>query len=302
MSSYNRLNEYLKNLFGTRTLKICINGGFTCPNRDGTKGTSGCIFCLSGGTLIRENEIEPISKQVDNFLSSYKGLRSEAYIAYFQEYTNTYAPIDELKRKYDEALNSSDKFVALDVDTRADCINEEICQLLASYQDKYHVFVEIGMQTASDTTHALINQNITNDDIVNAVKLLKKYDLETIVHLMVDLPGENHKNVVESLKLINELDVDGIKIHNTYVLEGTKLGEMYKNHEYIPFSQDDYIDEVVYILTHLNPKIVIHRLVGDAPEDKLLGPSWAKNKKQIMNEINKIMDGGNLSQGMYYKA
>ena len=300
MPSYNRLNEYLKKKYGGRTLKICINGGFTCPNRDGTKGTSGCIFCLNGGSLIKDNSLASISNQIKSFLSSYKGERADRFIAYFQEYTNTYGDIETLKKKYDEALNASDKFVLLDIDTRCDCINEDIAKLLASYKNKVDVCVELGLQTSSNSTHAFINQNITNEDCINSVNLLKKYGIECVIHLMVDLPYETHINLVESVKFINSLKPNGIKIHNTYVLKGTKLGELYQKGIYSPISQDEYIDEVIYILTHLDPEIVIHRLVGDSPTTLLLGPTWAKNKKQIMNEINNVMEQSNLFQGIYF--
>ena len=301
MNGYNRLNTHLKNLFNKRTLKICINGGFTCPNRDGTKGINGCAFCINGGSLVKGNSLLSIREQINQFISSYKGERADAYIAYFQEYTNTYAPIEILKEKYDEALNSSDKFVALDIDTRPDCINEEVVELLHSYQDKYHVFVELGLQTSNEETHKRINQNITNDDVVKAVGLLKKYNIETVIHLMVGLPGETHQDIVNTINFINKLDVEGIKIHSTYVLKGTQLEKMFLSNEYLPLSIDAYISEVVYILTHVSPKVVIHRITGDAPEDLLLVPSFAKNKKLIMNEINNLFENGNIYQGKYYK-
>lgn len=301
MTGYNHLNKYLKDLFGVRTLKICINGGFTCPNRDGTKGTNGCAFCSNGGSLVNGNSLLTIKEQVNQFLSSYKGERADAYIAYFQEYTNTYAPIDVLKQKYDEALNSSDKFVALDIDTRPDCINEEVVELLHSYQDKYHVFVELGLQTSNEETHKRINQNISNNDFINAVKLLKKYNIEIVVHIMVGLPGESHQDIVNTINFVNDLDINGIKIHSTYVLKGTQLEKMYLSNEYIPLTVDDYISEVIYVLSHISPKVVIHRITGDAPEDSLLAPSFAKNKKLVMNEINNLFQNGNIYQGKYYK-
>lgn len=301
MNGYNRLNEYLDSLFGGRTLKICIDGGFTCPNRDGTKGNKGCIFCLNGGSLIKENSKESISKQVENYISSYKGDRADKYIAYFQEYTNTYGDINTLKKKYDEALNASSNFVALDIDTRADCINDEVCKLLSSYNDKYHVFVELGLQTASEKSHVLINQNITNDEVINACNLLNKYRIETIIHLMIGLPNETHEDIVNTVKFVNSLNIKGIKIHSTYVLKGTELGNMYLKGEYHPLSKDDYIDEVLYILTHLRNDIIIHRLTGDAPKETLLAPEWASKKKIIMNEINNIMSSSALYQGKYYK-
>lgn len=301
MEAYNKLNNYYKKIFGERTLKVCINGHFTCPNRDGSKGKEGCAFCYNGGSLISGNNPKSIKNQIEDFLSSYKRKRANKFIAYFQEYTNTYGTIDELKRKYDEALNSSSSFVGLDIDTRADCINEEVCKLLSSYSDKYHVFVELGLQTANEETHVLMNQNITNNDVINACTLLKKYNIETIIHLMVGLPNETHKDIVNTVDFINKLDVEGIKIHSTYVLKGTRLALLYERGEYVPLSKDDYIDEVIYILTHLNPNMIIHRITGDAPTSLLIAPSWANNKKTVMNEINKIMSNSSLYQGKHNK-
>lgn len=301
MEAYNRLNDYYKKLFGERTLKICINGHFTCPNRDGTKGREGCIFCYNGGSLINGDSPKKISEQIEDFLLSYKGERANKFIAYFQEYTNTYGSIEELKKKYDEALNASPNFVGLDIDTRPDCINESVCELISSYNDKYHVFVELGLQTSNENTHRLLNQNITNDDVRNACALLKKYNIETIVHLMIGLPNETHDDIVKTVEFINELNVEGIKIHSTYILKDTKLALLYEKGEYIPLSKDDYIDEVIYILTYLRKDMIIHRITGDAPSSLLIGPSWANNKKVVMNEINRIMSYSNLYQGKYYR-
>jgi hypothetical protein len=296
---YRRLNEYLKEKFHQRTLKICIDGGFTCPNRDGSKGLGGCIFCSSKGSGENLHSTLSIREQVEQYLASNRSKRADAYLVYFQNFSSTYASCEVLKSKYDEALISP-KIVGIDIDTRCDCINEEICSLLATYQDKYYVFVELGLQTSNEKTHILDNQQITNENFINAVKLLNKYHIDVVVHLMVGLPNESHQDVVNTINFLQGINYQGIKIHSTYVLKNTKLNELYQNGFYQPLELEEYIDECIYILTHINPDVVIHRISGDPPKDQLVAPLWASHKKWVMNGINNKMEKMNLYQGMYY--
>lgn len=298
MEIYNKFNQYLKNKFGERTLKICIDGDFTCPNRDGKKATGGCIFCGergSGERVKREN----ISLQVTSFLNSYKAKRANKFIAYFQNFTNTYASIDQLKAKYDSAL-IDDRIVAIDIDTRPDCINEEVCKLLSEYSKKYYVYVELGLQTSNENTHKLINQHITNDDFLRAVSLLRKYKIDVVVHVMVGLPGESHEDIVNTIDFLKEVDYQGIKIHSTYVIENTVLETMVKNGSYIPMEREEYIEELMYILTHIRKDIIVHRITGDPPKSVLVAPLWATQKKLIINHIENLMKDKNLSQGCLF--
>ena len=298
MERYNHLNTYLKEKFGERTLKICIDAGFTCPNRDGTKGVGGCIFCGERGSGEHLKTID-IASQVENHLASYRGMRANKFIVYFQNFTNTYNSIESLKKKYDNAL-IDERIVGIQIATRPDCINEEIARLLFSYTDKYSVCVELGLQTSNENTGKVINRCYTNEDFINAVTILRKYNIEIVTHIMVGLPGETHKDIVNSVNFVNNLDIQGLKIHSTYVTNDTKLNEMYENKQYSPITLEYYLDELCYIITHLRKDIILHRISGDAPKDMLVAPSWNSHKKLVLNGIDKILREKDLYQGMYY--
>lgn len=295
---YNHLNEYFKKKFGERTLKICIDGGFTCPNRDGTLSTKGCIFCGNRGSGEHLNFID-IPSQVKNFFNSYKASRANKFIIYFQNFTNTYDTIENLKKKYDSALIDN-RIVGISIATRPDCITEEICKLLNSYKNKLEVFVELGLQTANDETAKIINRGYKSRVFTKAVELLNKYNLETIVHIMVGLPNENIIDIKNTINFINNHNIQGLKIHSTYIIKNTELANMYQNGTYTPISLEYYIETATYILTHINPKIIIHKISGDAPKNLLLAPSWNSHKKWILNGIDKYMRENNLYQGMYF--
>ena len=297
---YKHLNKYLKEKFGERTLKICIDGGFTCPNRDGTKSSNGCIFCSERGSGEHINSVPEIGSQVRNYFKSYKAQRANKFIAYFQNFTNTYAPVNILKEKYDSAL-IDDRIVALAVATRPDCINEEICKLLKSYSNKYYVWVELGLQTSNNITGELINRGYSSDEFSKAVDLLNKYNIDVVTHIMIGLPGENFEDLKNTVNFINSHNIQGLKIHCTYVVENTVLADMYKNGNYEPISLDYYLDCASYVLTHISPDIIIHRVSGDAPKDLLLAPEWNCHKKWIINGLDKILRDHNLWQGMDYK-
>ena len=298
MERYNHLNTYLKEKFGERTLKICIDAGFTCPNRDGTKGVGGCIFCGERGSGEHLKTID-IASQVENHLASYRGMRANKFIVYFQNFTNTYDSIENLKKKYDSAL-IDERIVGIQIATRPDCINEEIARLLFSYTDKYSVCVELGLQTSNENTGKVINRCYTNEDFINAVTILRKYNIEIVTHIMVGLPSETHKDIVNSVNFVNNLDIQGLKIHSTYVTNDTRLNEMYENNQYSPITLEYYLDELCYIITHLRKDIVLHRISGDAPKDMLVAPFWNSHKKLVLNGIDKILRDKDLYQGMYH--
>lgn len=296
---YKHFNNYLKNKFGERTLKICIDGGFTCPNRDGSKGVGGCIFCSSRGSGDHMKNYD-ISKQVQDYFQSYRSKRANRFIAYFQNFTNTYDCIDNLKMKYDSAL-IDDRIVALAVATRPDCICEDIVKLLKSYSKKYYVWVELGLQTSNDYTGDLINRCYSSEQFSSAVKLLNEYGIDVVTHVMIGLPNETRNDLKNTVSFINQHNIQGLKIHSCYVIKGTKLADMYTNKEYVPITLDEYLEEASYVLTHISPNIIIHRISGDAPKDLLLAPEWNLHKKWIMNGLDKKLKQENLFQGMYYK-
>ena len=299
MKTYNHLNEYYKEKFNERTLKICIDASFTCPNRDGKKGKGGCIFCSSSGSGDLLYSSLSIKDQVKNFLDSYKGKRANKFIVYFQNFTNTYGPIRELKRKYDEAL-CDERIVGIDIATRPDAIDEEVCKLLASYKDRYYVAVELGLQTSNEITHRFINQNITNEEFIKAVNLLNKFQIDAIIHIMVGLPQETHQDIINTIKFLNTINYQGLKIHSTYVIKNTILGNMFESGKYVPLSFEEYINEVIYILLHINENVIIHRITGDPPKDNLLAPSWTTHKKRVLNLVENIFIKNNYKQGMYF--
>lgn len=292
---YNYLNNFLKNKFGERTLKICVDGGFTCPNRDGTCARGGCIFCNERGSGERIDGNLSIAEQVRNGLK-YKQNRANKFIIYFQNFTNTYDTIENLKRKYDSSL-IDDRIVGLAIATRPDCIDQDIVSLIKSYQGKYYVWVELGLQTANDKIAKTINRGYDTHKFIEAVKLLNSSGIDIVAHMMVGLPGETEQDVIDTLELINSLPVQGIKIHSTYVVKNTKLAQMYQDGKYQPITYEYYLKEIVYIIEHLRPDIVIHRYTGDPPKDSLIAPEWAIHKKKVMNTLNKFLEENNLSQG-----
>ncbi len=299
---YNYLNEYLKQKYGERTLKICIDGGFTCPNRDGKVSHGGCIFCgeRGSGEHLMENSIQ---KQVYSYINSYRGERANSFIAYFQNFSNTYDTIENLRKRYD-VISSLDlgnkKIKVLDVATRPDCIDKDICSLLNSYKNKFDIWVELGLQTSSDKTASIINRGYESSIFTKAVKLLNLHNIDVIAHIMIGLPEEGMTELKKTIDFINSHNIQGLKIHSTYVIKNTVLEKMYNAGQYTPLSLDSYIEQACYVLTHINPNIIIHKISGDAPKDLLVAPSWNSHKKLIMNGINKYLETNDLHQGQFY--
>lgn len=303
---YKHLNKYLKEKFGERTLKICIDGGFTCPNRDGLLSNKGCIYCSNKGSgeLIAsaegKSQLEKISNQVKNYFKSYRSERANKFIAYFQNFTNTYDSIENLKNKYNAALIDN-RIVGLEVATRPDCIDANIVNLLKSYKNKYYVCVELGLQTANENTGKLINRCYSNKQFSNAISLLNNAGIDVVTHIMVGLPKETFNDLKNTIDFINKHNIQGLKIHSTYIVQNTALANMYYQGKYEPISLKDYLEALTYIITHISPEIIIHRISGDAPKNLLVAPSWNLHKKWVLNGFDKIMREKNLYQGMYYK-
>ena len=295
---YLKFNKWLKDKFGERVLKICVDGGFTCPNRDGKCGYGGCIFCSERGSGEHIKSLD-IQEQVLQHLNSYRGQRANKFIVYFQNFTNTYDSVENLRHKYDQAL-ISDKIVALAIATRPDCINLDIVNLLRSYQREYYVYVELGLQTSNEEVANFCNRGYKNEVFTQAVKLLNDNGIDVVVHIMVGLPQESDKDIAETVQFINKHNVQGIKIHSTYVVKGTKLHNLYINNQYIPLELNDYINKVIYMLTHIRNDIVVHRISGDAPKDLLVAPEWNRHKKLVLNNVDRLMRENNLYQGCLY--
>ena len=240
-----------------------------------------------------------IKNQVLNGLNSIKSQRANKFIVYFQNFTNTYDTIENLKDKYDSALVDK-RIVGLSIATRPDCINENICKLLKTYTDKYYVSVELGLQTSNDYIGTLINRRYSTKQFIEATKLLNKYNIDVISHIMIGLPNETFDDIKNTVDLINSLNIQGLKIHSTYIVKNTKLEEMYKNNEYTPITLEYYLDSLCYIISHLNKDIIIHRISGDSPKDLLVAPNWNLHKKWILNGLDKLLKEKDLYQGKFY--
>ena len=293
---YYNLSSYLRENFGKRLSKICIDGGFTCPNRDGKCGTGGCIYCGERGAGEHILPSRSVGKQVDDALSA--AGEDELFIAYFQNFTNTYAPKEILKERYDAAL-TDDRIKILDIGTRPDCIDEEIADLISEYTDKREVWVELGLQTANDTTADLINRGYHRDVFENAVRILNERKIKIVVHIILGLPGEDISDVKKTVQYLSKFDIFGIKIHSIYITEGTVLADMYHKKLYTPPTLEEYIDMAVCAVTHTNKNVVIHRLTGDAPKDMLIAPEWNRDKNAIIDGIRKSLKEKNLTQGIF---
>ena len=295
---YKNLSEYLRNKYGARLRKICIDGGFCCPNRDGTCGVGGCIFCGERGAGEHIDPSKSIGAQVRRALDG--AMSSDGFIAYFQNFTNTYAPVDVLRERYDAALIDS-RIKVLAIGTRPDCIDKDVAALIAEYKKRLDVWVELGLQTASDKTAGIINRGYKRESFERAMELLSRYGIPVVVHLIVGLPGEGLEDIKGTAEYINKFPIWGLKIHSIYVTRGTKLCEMYEAGEYAPPTLEEYVRSAVYILTHTSPDIIIHRLTGDAPRDMLVAPEWNKDKHAIINRIVNTMEGDGLSQGCLWR-
>ena len=294
---YNNLSGYFRQKYGKRIGKICIDGGFTCPNRDGKCGTGGCIFCGERGAGEHIDAGKSIRDQVKNELSTAKD--DDIFVAYFQNFTNTYAPIKTLKERYDAALIDN-RIKALAIGTRPDCIDEEICRLINEYKTRLDVWVELGFQTANDETAKIINRGYGKACFEKAMQLLDKYNIPVCVHMIIGLPGEDIDDIKNSTEYLSSFNLWGIKIHSLYVMRGTVLDKMYQSGKYTPMTLDEYVESAVYMLTHISPDTIVHRLTGDAPRDTLTAPEWNRDKHRIIGEIVKKMESQNLYQGCLY--
>lgn len=297
MMRYNNLGAYLRECYGGNVDKMCLDGGFTCPNRDGTCGTGGCIFCGERGAGEHIRGRIDIPSQVSAFFRARPKVKRA--IAYFQNFTGTYAPVDTLRALYTDAIRD-ERVVALAIGTRPDCITEPIADLLCELKQRVDVWVELGLQTASDTTARLINRGYPTADFDRAYYLLRERGIGVVAHMMIGLPGEGHTEIEQTLAYLNHFDLFGIKLHSVYVMRDTVLEKMYNDGTYTPISEDDYVECVVHLLTHLPPDLTVHRLTGDCRRDRLVAPLWSADKDRVLVRIAKILDERNLKQGCFY--
>lgn len=286
---YYSLNKYLRDTFGDKIYKLSLNAGFTCPNRDGKLGTKGCIFCSAGGSGdFAESSSLSITQQIERGKERVaKKIKSGKYIAYFQAYTNTYAPVEILKSKYMEAVNHKD-IVALSVATRPDCLGDDVLKLLDEINKIKPVFVELGLQTIHERTARYIRRGYTLDVYDKAVSDLKKIGVNTVVHLILGLPGETKQDMLDSVKYVCESGIDGIKLQLLHVLKNTDLEKDYAQGKFKTLEMDEYLDILKSCVDIIPDNIVIHRLTGDGAKKDLISPLWSADKKKVLNAINKL--------------
>lgn len=295
---YHSYSYYLKQKYGCKIARIPLNGGFTCPNRDGTLSKGGCLFCSESGS---GEQIEFPEKSIKTqFYAGTLKLKNKwkntKYLAYFQSFSGTYAKIEKLKKLYDCAINLPN-VCGIVIATRADCINRECCELLNEYSKLTDITIELGMQTIHDKTNRLMNRCEYFSDFEKAINLLKNYKKICVwTHLLNGLPHENFKMMLESAKIVGQMGIDGVKIHNLYYLKNTEFTNKYKN---FALTKSEYINIVCSQLEVLPKNIVIGRLTGDAPSKELFAPIWSLNKKDILNSIDKELEKRNTFQGIF---
>ena len=297
---YRSLSDELKSIYNERVYKIPIDGGFTCPNRDGKKGFGGCAFCNekgSGEHTLKLSIKEQMLKGIE--IAKQKG-KGNKFIAYFQNFSSTYADIDTLKKRYSDAL-VSDEVVGLAIATRPDCITYEIAQVIKMVAIHRTVWVELGLQTANEGVASAVNRCYKNQDFIAAVKILNDANIPVVVHLIIGLEGEDLDAVKKTVDFINSVKIDGIKIHSLFVLKNTALGESFLRGEYQPITREFYVEAVAYILTHIPKTVTVHRLTGDGEKSQILAPAWTMEKKKNLNSIKNYMSQNGLTQGCFYE-
>ena len=299
---YYTLNYFYKKKFNSKVFKVSLNGGFTCPNKDGSKGTGGCIYCSPSGSgdfagNIKDNLVKQFYEVRDIMLKKWPEAK---YIAYFQANSNTYAPLEDLKEKYESVINLPG-VIGLSIATRPDCFTEEIYDYLEELSKRTYLTVELGLQTIHDKTLSFINRNHTTQEFENCYKELKKRNINVIVHIINGLPGETKEDMLETVKYLNNLKIDGIKIHMLHVTKNTKLAEMYEKEKFHILSEEEYIDIVISQLEYLDEEIVIARITGDPVKEDLIEPKWLLKKFCVLNDIDKEMVKRDTYQGAKLK-
>lgn len=285
---YRTFNDEMSEMFSQKVYKLSLDGGMTCPNRDGSIGTGGCIFCSAGGSGdFSQKRCESIELQIERAKSQVsKKYKGDKYIAYFQSYTNTYASVEYLENIFYPAINNP-CIVALSIGTRPDCLGKDVLNLLKKLNDIKPVYVELGLQTSNEQTAKLINRGYTLDVFGKAMSDLREIGVKTVVHIILGLPHETKQDMTASVSYAVKSGADGIKLQLLHVLKGTELERMYLNKEFEVFSFDDYINTVCDMINLVPKNVTIHRVTGDAPKKLLVAPLWSADKKRVLNAINR---------------
>lgn len=299
---YYTLDYFNKKTFHTKVFKISLNGGFTCPNLDGTSGFGGCIYCSKTGSGEFAGKIEDhlITQFYEIKNKMHKKWKDGKYIGYFQARTNTYAPVEELKQKY-ECILKQDNVIGLSIATRSDAISEECYQYLEELATRTYLTVELGLQTIHEETTKFINRCHDLKCFEEAVKKLRERNINVVVHVINGLPGETKEMMLETTNYLNQFDIQGIKIHMLSILKDTPLATYYEKHPFHTLTKDEYIDIVCSQLEQINPNFVIHRITGDPKKEDLITPDWLIKKFVVINDIDKEFIKRDTYQGIYYK-
>ena len=302
MSTYfYSLNEYYRQKFGQKAYKISLNAGMTCPNRDGTLGNRGCIFCSQGGSGdFAASSLLPITEQISEAIEKVSAkYTGNCYIAYFQAFTNTYAPVERLRSIYMQAV-SDQRIAGISIATRPDCLAPEVIDLLCEINEIKPLYIELGLQTTNETTSEYIRRGYTLGVFDDACQRLKKSGIPVVVHMIIGLPGESHDDYLKTAQHIASLNVHGIKIQLLHVLKNTDLASDFLMNKFNVLSIDEYVKSVVDIIEILPPGMVIHRITGDGPRNLLMAPLWSLDKKNVLNSITKEFRRRNTYQGKEY--
>lgn len=288
------INKYLKEQFGSKVVKLSLDGGFTCPNRDGSKGYGGCIFCSSEGSGELASDIP---QQME--LLSEKWPNVDKYLAYFQSHTSTYAPVEQLRKQYYQALEK-ENVVGIVIATRPDCLGDDVLELLDEINQKHFLWVEMGLQTIHEDTASLINRCYTLDVYDKAVENLNRLNIKYVTHLILGLPGETREDMINSVKYVCKNDIFGIKIHMLNVVKGSQMEKMFP--DYCSFDNpEEYVEFVCDLLEIIPENVIIHRMTGDVPRHLLISPEWSYKKRTILNGITHELKRRNSHQGSKVK-
>ncbi|MEE4261736.1 MAG: TIGR01212 family radical SAM protein [Desulfobacteraceae bacterium] len=298
---YYDLNTYLRSLFGCRVQKITVDAGLSCPNRDGRVSSGGCIFCNARGSGTgahsRGQTITDQLLQGKIFLA--RRYKARKFLAYFQSFSNTYAPVDTLRKLYDEALAVAD-VVGLSIGTRPDCVDVPVLDLLQDYAGHHLIWLEYGLQSARDKTLKLINRGHDVQCFENAVRATLNRGIKICTHVILGLPGENRRDILHTARIISDLGIDGVKLHLLYVVKGTPLEFLYRQGSYRCLEQQEYIDLVCDFLERIPPEMVIQRLTGDPHPEELVAPQWSLHKSETLQKINEALEIRDTWQGKFY--
>lgn len=298
---YHTWNYYLRNTFGEKIFKVSINAGFTCPNIDGKVAYGGCTYCSKEGSGdFAGNPKDDLIKQFKEIKEMMlKKWPNAKYIGYFQAYTNTYAPLDVLKEKYETILDQED-VVGLSISTRPDCLEDDVVEYLSELNERTNLWVELGLQTIHDSTSKIINRGHDYKTFLEGVEKLKAKNIKIVVHIINGLPGEDYNMMMETAKAVADLNVHGIKIHLLHVIKDTPMARMLQKNMMTLMTQEEYVNLVCDQLEILPPEMIIHRLTGDGKKEDLVGPLWSLKKWEVLNAIDDTLKSRNSYQGIKY--